>query len=111
MRERRRRGERHPSISIRSILGPILALSAAVTPAIAAPRIAIPPQLQQAAILCLGEALRLCPNALAAKDHGVSCIVGKRRLLSAPCRTVYDQGIHLLNGGDLHLVLRPPKKP
>ena len=53
----------------------------------------------------------MCPNALAAKDHGVSCIVGKRRLLSAPCRTVYDQGIHLLNGGDLHLVLRPPKKP
>ena len=85
-------------------------LLAAAPPAIAASRIAIPPQLQQSAMLCLGEALRLCPNALASKDHGVSCIVGKRRLLSAPCRTVYDQGVHLLEGGDLHLQLRPPKK-
>jgi hypothetical protein len=62
-------------------------------------------------MLCLGEALRLCPNALAAKDHGLSCIRGKRRLLSVPCRGVYDQGVRLLEGGDLHLVLRPPKKP
>ena len=97
-------------ISIRSILGLILVFAAA-TPALAAPRIAIPPELRQSAMQCLGEALRLCPNALAAKDHGVSCILGKRRLLSAPCRTVYDQGVRLLGGGDLPLVLRPPKKP
>ncbi len=79
--------------------------------ALAAPAIAIPPALRQSAMMCLGEALRLCPNALAAKDHGLSCILGKRRLLSAPCRGVYDQGLRLLGGGDVHLRLRPPMKP
>ncbi len=88
----------------------LIALTAAA-PVSAAPRIAIPPQLQQSAVLCLGEALRLCPNALAAKDHGASCIIGKRRLLSAPCRTVYDQGLRFLAGQDVHLTLRPPKRP
>lgn len=84
---------------------------AASSPAIAAPSIAIPPELRQSAMLCLGEALRLCPDALAAKDHGVSCIRGKRRLLSTPCRSVYDQGVRLLKGGDVHIQLRAPKKP
>ena len=92
----------------------ILCLTAALamsSSALAAPPIAIPPALRQSAMLCLGEALRLCPDALAARDHGVSCILGKRRLLSAPCRGVYDQGVRLLAGGDLHLRLRPPKAP
>ena len=84
---------------------------AASSPALAASPVAIPPELRQSAMLCLGEALRLCPDALATKDHGVSCILGKRRLLSTPCRTVYDQGVRLLAGGDVHLRLRPPKKP
>ena len=84
---------------------------AASSPALAAPPIAIPPALRLSAMTCIGEALRLCPNALAAKDHGVSCILGKRRLLSAPCRDVYDQGVRLLGDGDLHLRLRPPTKP
>jgi hypothetical protein len=82
---------------------------ATAAPAFAAPRIAIPPGLQQSAVLCLGEALRLCPNALSAKDHGLSCILGKRRMLTAPCRTVYDQGLKFLGGQDVHLTLRPPK--
>ena len=81
------------------------ALLAAV-PAQAAPRIALPPGLQQAALLCLGEALRLCPDALKAKDHGISCIKTKRHLLSVPCRSVYDQGVSFLRGGDVHLDLR-----
>lgn len=85
-----------------------LSLVSAV-PALAAPRIAVPPQLRRSAMLCLGEALRLCPNALAAKDRGLSCIVGQRRLLTAPCRAVYDQGLNFLQGRDVHLTLRPPK--
>lgn len=95
---------------MRLILCFIAALAAA-SPACAAPSLAIPPELRQSAMLCLGEALRLCPDALAAKDHGVSCILGKRRLLSAPCRSVYNRGVRLLGGGDLHLRLRPPRTP
>ncbi len=93
---------------IAGLFGLILALMPAAlpVPAVARPRIALPPGLQQAATLCLVEALRLCPNALAAKDHGVACILGKRRLLSPTCRTVYDQGVSFLNGGDVHLDLR-----
>ena len=87
----------------------ILLSLACAAPALAAPRIAVPPQLRQSAMLCLGEALRLCPDALASKDHGLSCIVGKRRLLTAPCRSVYDQGLNFLQGRDVHLTLRPPK--
>ena len=79
--------------------------------AVAGPRIVIPEELQNSALLCLGEALRLCPNALAAKDHGVSCILGKRRLLSRPCRALGDQGVRLLNGQDVHLHLRQPAAP
>ena len=79
-------------------------------PAAAAPRIAIPDALRRSAMSCLAEALRLCPTALAAKDHGVSCILGKRHLLSRPCQGVYDQGLRLLRGQDIHIELRPPKK-
>ena len=79
-------------------------------PAVATPKIAIPEGLKQSAMTCFAEALRLCPGALAAKDHGVSCIVGKRRLLSRPCQSVYDQALRLLNGQDVHIDLRPPKK-
>ena len=86
----------------------IAAAFAASTSAGAAPRIAVPPALQASAALCLGEALRLCPSALSARDHGLSCILGKRRLLTAPCRSVYDQGLRLLKGQDLHLTLRRP---
>ncbi len=78
----------------------------ATTPTWGTPRIALPPALQQAAFLCLGEALRLCPDALKAKDHGISCIKTKRHLLSVPCRGVYDQGVSFLKGGDVHLDLR-----
>ena len=77
-----------------------------VLPSQAAPRIVLPPALQQAALLCLGEALRLCPDALKAKDHGISCIKTERHLLSVPCRGVYDQGVSFLHGGDVHLDLR-----
>ncbi len=96
----------------------ILAAAALPTavPSHATPRIALPPELQQAALLCLGEALRLCPDALKAKDHGVSCIKTKRHMLSVPCRGVYDQGVSFLRGGDVHLDLRslqrkPPQVP
>ena len=86
-----------------------LALSLAMASAgVAAPRIVLPEKLQQSALLCLGEALKLCPDALAARDHGLSCILGKRRLLSQPCRSVYDQGIRLLKGQDIHIDLRHP---
>ena len=74
----------------------------------AEPRMVVPPALQASAALCLGEALRLCPAALSSRDHGLSCILGKRRLLSAPCRVVYDQGLRLLRWQDLHLTLRRP---
>ena len=57
-------------------------------------------------MLCLGEALRLCPDALKAKDHGIGCIRTQRHLLSVPCRDVYDQGVSFLKGGDVHLDLR-----
>ncbi len=82
--------------------------SAMTSNCLAASSIVIPKALQQSAVLCLGEALRLCPNALAAKDHGVSCILGKRRALSRPCQTVYDQGLRLLGGQDIHIELRRP---
>ena len=82
--------------------------SAMTSNCLAASSIVIPKALQQSALLCLGEALRLCPNALAAKDHGVSCILGKRRALSRPCQTVYDQGLRLLGGQDIHIELRRP---
>ncbi len=75
----------------------------------ATPRLAIPPQVQRQLSPCLAEALRLCPNALAAKDHGLSCILGQRRMLSASCRPIYDLGLRLLNGQDLHLTLRPSR--
>lgn len=94
-----------------ALIVPTTVLLADASPGWAAPRIAVPPELRRSAMLCIGEALRLCPDALAAPDHGLSCIRGKRRLLSAPCRTVYDQGLRVLAGGDLHLQLRPPKKP
>ena len=89
-----------------SVIVSVAALSLAAVPSPAAPRIALPPGLQQAALLCLGEALRLCPDALKAKDHGISCIKTKRHLLSVPCRGVYDQGVSFLRGGDVHLDLR-----
>jgi hypothetical protein len=106
--QRRHEGRYAVPMRFISCLTAVLAVSA---PALGAPSIAVPPQLRQSAMLCLGEALRLCPDALAAKDHGVSCILGKRRLLSAPCRNVYDQGVRLLKGGDIHIQLRPPKTP
>ena len=90
-----------------SLLAVAVAVAAA-SPAGAEPRIAVPPALQRSAALCLGEALRLCPSALSSTDHGLSCILGKRRLLTAPCRTVYDQGLRLLQGRDIHLTLRRP---
>ena len=85
------------------------------SPSQATPRLALPPGLQQAALLCIGEALQLCPNALKAKDHGIACIREKRHLLSVPCRDVYDQGVSFLKG-DVHLNLRalqrkPPRAP
>lgn len=83
-----------------------LLASAAATPSGAAPRLVIPPGLQSAALLCIGEALKLCPGALTTKDHGIGCIRTKRRLLSRPCQGVYDQGVSVLNGGDVHLDLR-----
>jgi len=86
----------------------VMASAMTSTTCLAAPTIAVPKALQQSALLCLGEALRLCPNALAAKDHGVSCILGKRRALSRPCQTVYDQGLRLLGGQDVHIELRRP---
>lgn len=101
---------RTSALSILPALLAALALLAGAAPARAAPRIALPPELRQSAMLCIGEALRLCPDALAARDRGLSCIRGKRRLLSAPCRGVYDQGLRVLAGGDLHLQLRPPKR-
>ena len=102
-----------PVTSLRTLgVTAAIAILAAATlfmtlPSLAAPpHIALPPGLQQAALLCLGEALRLCPDALKAKDHGITCIKDKRHLLSVPCRTVYDQGVSFLKGGDVHLDLR-----
>ena len=86
-----------------------LLLSLAASPAPARQPIAISPQLRLSAMQCLAEGLRLCPKALSARDHDIACIVAKRHLLSAPCRTLSDQALSLLGGGDLHLVLRPPK--
>ena len=103
---RRPPGLARPRRALALVAAAALALAA---PASAAPRIAVPPALQGAAALCLGEALRLCPAALSSKDHGLSCILGKRRLLTAPCRLVYDQGLRLLQGRDLHLTLRRPR--
>ncbi len=97
-----------PSRLNRMTIVAILALSPILltAPTSATPRINLPPALQQAALLCLGEALRICPDALKAKDHGIACIKDKRHLLSVPCRTVYDQGVSFLRGGDVHLDLR-----
>ena len=101
------RATKHGDFGLKRIVA-ILVLSSALWPGPtrAATRIVLPPGLQQAALLCLGEALRLCPDALKAKDHGISCIRDKRQLLSVPCRGVYDQGVSFLRGGDVHLDLR-----
>ncbi len=98
-------------VSMRLPVLSLVMVLAATSACLAAPMIVIPRKLQQSAVLCLGEALRLCPNALAAKDHGVSCILGKRRSLSRPCQTVYDQGVRLLRGQDIHIDLRRPAAP
>ena len=101
------RGTKHGGFALTKIVA-ILVLSSmlSIGPTWATPRIVLPPALQQAALLCLGEALRLCPDALKAKDHGVACIRTQRHLLSVPCRGVYDQGVSFLRGGDVHLDLR-----
>jgi hypothetical protein len=74
-------------------------------------KIVVPQELRQSALACLGEALRLCPNALSAKDRGLSCVVAKRRLLSRRCQSVYDQGVQLLKGHDVRVTVGPPKAP
>ena len=79
---------------------PLAFAALCASPAAAEGRGSIPPQLQRSAMVCLGKALRLCPNALTARDHGLSCILGQRRLLTAPCRAVDDQGLQLLDGRD-----------
>ena len=66
-------------------LGLILA---AVPARSAAPRAAVPPALRSAAALCLGEALRLCPETLADPARGASCLMHRRRLLGRTCRTL-----------------------
>ncbi len=67
-----------------------------------APPFAIPPALQITASSRTGETLRLCPNALKVKDHGIACGKEKRLLLGVPCcRDVYDQGVSFLKGGDI----------
>lgn len=83
----------------------LLLVMGAGEPAVAA-RLALPQGLQQTALLCLAEAQRLCPTMLGDKDHGVVCLVAKRRQLSQTCRTVADQAVSLLHGGDVHLDLR-----
>ena len=106
----------HPTNRSSTSRGLALALALAIgallaggDPSAAAPRIAIPEGLRLSAMACLAEALRLCPNALAAKDHGLSCIVGKRHELSRPCQGLADQALRLLSGQDVHLDLRRPK--
>lgn len=97
------------AVSRRDGLGTLgLLLLLAWTPAetAAATRLALPPALQQTALLCLAEAQRLCPDMLTAKDHGVACLLAKRRQLSQTCRTVADQAVSFLHGGDVHLDLR-----
>ena len=100
----------HYCVSMRLLLS-LVAASLCAMSVQASPRIAIPGALRQSVLACLGEALRLCPNALAEKDHGVSCILGKRRLLTAPCRVLSDQGVRFLNGQDVHMTLRRPATP
>ena len=89
-------------------LGLVLILLVASAPAetVAATRFALPPGLQQTALICLAEGQRLCPDMLTAKDHGVACLIDKRRQLSRTCRTIADQAVSLLHGGDVHLDLR-----
>ena len=76
----------------------------------AAVKVPVPDSLKRSAMGCLAETLRLCPDALAAKDHGVSCILGKRRQLSRDCQGLAEQALRFLNGQDVHIDLRP-KKP
>lgn len=63
-----------------------LALMLAVAPASAAPRTVLPEGLKLSAALCLGEALRLCPEMLTDAARGASCLMGRRRLLGRTCR-------------------------
>jgi len=69
---------------------------AIASPCLADPQIVIPEPLQQAAMSCIDEAVRICPEVLTAEDHGISCMIGKRSQFSPRCRVVYDQVAHLL---------------
>ncbi len=88
----------------------ILLVALSPTAAPAATRFTLPPGLQRTALVCLAEAQRLCPDMLGAKDHGVACLIDKRKQLSQTCRTIADQAVSLLHGGDVHLDLRALKK-
>ena len=57
----------------------------------------VSPELRQRAVdTCSGDALRLCPMAMADEASAVSCMAGKRQQLTPPCQAVYDQVARLL---------------
>ena len=57
----------------------------------------VSPELRQKAeTVCFEDASRLCPEALTDEGQVVACMRGKRTLLTASCRTVYDQVVQSL---------------
>jgi hypothetical protein len=47
------------------------------------------PEQQQA---CTGDAMRLCSHTIPDPGRTKACLIGNRRSLSAPCRTVFAGG-------------------
>lgn len=78
-----------------------LPLCLAVTLALASPCLGasqpIPDALQQEAMTCVGEALRVCPDVWTAEDHGLACMTGKRQAFSPRCQIIYDKVSHALH--------------
>ncbi len=52
----------------------------------------VSPELRQRAeSVCFNDASRLCSNAMADEGQIVSCMKGKRDLLTVPCRMAFDE--------------------
>lgn len=70
-----------------------LPLAMALIPAAALVGVAdVSPGLRaRAEAICKEDALRLCADAVPDEDAIVACMRPKRALLTAPCRTVFDQ--------------------
>ena len=75
----------------------IVVLLGSACPCLAASQPAIPEDVQQEAMTCVSEAMKICPDLWTAEDHGLACMTGQRASFSPRCRVIYDKVDHALN--------------